>query len=85
MKTFNFFNSHAMVLVEEISLAYARRLFDCGNTTGAFYYCEKADEKGGMLKKELEALDARHNDEVSRMDNDDPKAGKNSTTSETEE
>ena len=24
--------SHAMVLVEEISLAYARRLFDCGNT-----------------------------------------------------
>ena len=74
-----------MVLVEEISLAYARRLFDCGNTTGAFYYCEKADEKGGMLKKELEALDARHNDEVSRMDNDDPKVGKNSTTSETEE
>ena len=54
--------SHAMVLVEEISLAYARRLFDCGNTIGAFYYCEKADEKGGMLKKELEALDARHDD-----------------------
>ena len=51
--------SHAMVLTEEISLAYARRLFDCGNTKGAFYYCDKADEKGGMLRKELEALDAR--------------------------
>ena len=52
--------SHALVLTEEISLAYARRLFDCGNTKGTFHYCEKADEKGGMLKKELEALDARH-------------------------
>ena len=31
---------------------------------GAFYYCEKADEKGGMLKKELEALDARHDDKI---------------------
>ena len=51
--------SHVMVLSEEISLAYARRLFDCGNTKGAFYYCDKADEKGGMLRKELEALDAR--------------------------
>ena len=76
--------SHAMGLVEEISLAYARRLFDCGNTTGAFYYCEKADEKGGMLKKELEALDARHNDEGSRMDNDDSKVGESSATPETE-
>ncbi len=54
--------SHAMVLSEEISLAYARRLFDCGNTKAAFFYCEKADEKGGMLRKELEALDARHDD-----------------------
>ena len=41
------------------SLAYARRLFDSGNTKGAFYYCDQADEKGGMLRKELEALDAR--------------------------
>ncbi len=48
--------SHAMVLTEEISLAYARRLFDCGNVKGAFFYCDKADEKGGMLRKELEAL-----------------------------
>lgn len=54
--------SHVLVLSEEISLAYARRLFDCGNTKGAFHYCDKADEKGGMLKKELEALDARNND-----------------------
>ena len=70
--------SHAMVLDEEISLAYARRLFDCGNTEGAFFYCEKADEKGGMLKKELEALDARHNDDqvVSEI-NRDKTAAKN--------
>ena len=54
--------SHVLVLSEEISLAYARRLFDQGNTKGAFYYCDKADEKGGMLKKELEALDARNED-----------------------
>lgn len=57
--------SHVLVLTEEISLAYARRLFDCGNTTGAFYYCDKADEKGGMLRKELEALDARNPSDVS--------------------
>ena len=59
--------SHAMVLSEEISLAYARRLFDCGNTKAAFFYCEKADEKGGMLRKELEALDARHDDSAVEM------------------
>ena len=66
LREFNEFpdTSHAMVLTEDISLAYARRLFDCGNTKGAFHYCEQADEKGGMLKKEFEALDARHEDEV---------------------
>ena len=37
-----------------------------------------------MLKKELEALDARHNDEGSRMDNDDSKVGESSATPETE-
>jgi hypothetical protein len=55
--------SHVLVTSEEVSLAYARRLFDCGNTKGAFYYCDKADEKGGMLRKELEALDARNQDD----------------------
>ena len=54
--------SHVLVLSEEISLAYARRLYDYGNTKGAFHYCDKADEKGGMLRKELEALDARNDD-----------------------
>ena len=54
--------SHALVLMEDICLAYARRLYDCGNTKGSFFYCEKADEKGGMLKKELEAYDSRNED-----------------------
>ena len=55
--------SHAVVLTEEISLAYAQRLFDSGNTKASYYYCDKADEKGGMLRKELEALDARNIEE----------------------
>lgn len=48
--------SHMMVLNEEISLAYARHLFDTGNAEGAFYYCDKADEKGEILRRELEML-----------------------------
>ncbi len=39
-----------MVLREEVSLAYARHLFDCGNVKAAFFYCDKADEKGEMLR-----------------------------------
>ena len=48
--------SHVMVLTEEIHLAYARHLFDCGNVNGAFYYCDKADEKGEVLQKEFQVL-----------------------------
>ena len=48
--------SHVMVLTEEISLAYARFLFDCGNAEGAFHFCEKADEKGEVLQRELQLL-----------------------------
>lgn len=48
--------SHTMVLKEEISLAYARQLFDCGNTEAANYYCDRADEKGEILKREMEVL-----------------------------
>ena len=34
--------SHAMVVSEEVNLAYARHLFfDCGNANAAFYYCKK--------------------------------------------
>ena len=42
--------SHAMVLREEVWLAYARHLFDCGNVAAAYFYCDKADEKGAMLR-----------------------------------
>ena len=49
-------SSHVMVLTEEINLAYARRLFDCGNSKAAFYYCDKADEKGEILRREFELL-----------------------------
>ena len=45
-----------MVLTEEISLAYARQLFDCGNKEAAFYYCDRADEKGEILRREMEVL-----------------------------
>jgi hypothetical protein len=41
-----------MVLREDVSLAYARHLFDCGNVNAAYYYCDRADEKGEMLRKE---------------------------------
>ena len=53
--------SHVMVLTEEISLAYARHLFDCGNSSGAFHYCDQADEKGEVLRKEFEMLMATNN------------------------
>ena len=34
--------SHAMVVCEEVNLAYARHLFfDCGNANAAFFYCKK--------------------------------------------
>ena len=34
--------SHAMVVCEEVTLAYARHLFfDCGNAKAAFFYCKK--------------------------------------------
>lgn len=46
--------SHALVMTEEVSLTYARHLFNQGNTKAAFHYCEKADEKGEVLQKELE-------------------------------
>ncbi len=55
--------SHALVLQEEISLAYARHLFDCGNSKAAFYYCNKADEKGEVLKRELQMLMSEFQDE----------------------
>ena len=48
--------SHVMVLSEEIALSYARHLFDCGNQSGAFHYCDQGDEKGEILRLELEAL-----------------------------
>lgn len=48
--------SHVMVVTEEIMLAYARHLFDCGNPKAAFYYCGLADEKGEVLKRELQVL-----------------------------
>jgi hypothetical protein len=38
------------------SLAYARYLFDCGNREAAFYFCERADEKGEILQRELELM-----------------------------
>ena len=34
---------------------YARALFDCGNATAAKHYCSKADERGEMLLREMEA------------------------------
>lgn len=55
--------SHGLVLSEEISLAYAQRLYDSGNNKASYHYCDKADEKGGMLRKELEALDGRNVEE----------------------
>ena len=58
--------SHVMVLTEEISLAYARHLFDCGNAKGAFHYCDKADEKGEMLQRELAMLLAKPEEEHSQ-------------------
>merc|ERR1712203_1234390 len=49
--------SHALVVGEEVSLAYARHLFfDCGNAMAAFFYCQKADEKGEILEREIETL-----------------------------
>jgi len=49
--------SHAMVVCEEVNLAYARHLFfDCGNPTAAFFYCKKADEKGEILELEIQTL-----------------------------
>ena len=36
--------SHALVVSEEVNLAYARHLFfDCGNAKAAFYYCGKVN------------------------------------------
>jgi len=58
--------SHAMVISEEINLARARHAyFDCGNVRAAFYYCDKADEKGGILKKEIEMLMSNTADDTS--------------------
>lgn len=51
--------SHMMVLTEEISLAFARKLFDCGNSRAAFHFCDRADEKGEMLRREMEVLMAK--------------------------
>lgn len=49
--------SHALVVGEEVNLAYARHLFfDCGNAKAAFFYCQKADEKGEILEREIETL-----------------------------
>ena len=48
--------SHVFVITEEIYLAYARHLFDLGNKKGSFFYCDKADEKGEILKRELQVL-----------------------------
>ncbi|CAB4069408.1 unnamed protein product [Lepeophtheirus salmonis] len=49
-------SSHALVLTEEISLAYARYLFDIKNIDAAYYYCDKADEKGEILRREFDVL-----------------------------
>ena len=59
-------SSHVMVLSEEINLAYARFLFDAGNPKAAFFYCDKADEKGEILRREFELL-------LSNASNDDDK------------
>ncbi len=48
--------SHSLVLQEETALAYARHLFDCGNSAAAFHYCSRADEKGEVLRREMEAM-----------------------------
>lgn len=48
--------SHVVVITEEIRLAYARYLFDCGNVPAAFHYCDQADEKGAVLRHEFEVL-----------------------------
>ena len=49
--------SHVLVVSEEINLARARHAyFDCGDVAAAYYYCDKADEKGEVLKKEIQML-----------------------------
>ena len=49
--------SHVIVVSEEIHLACARyAYFECGNSRAAFYHCDRADEKGEILKKEIQTL-----------------------------
>ncbi len=69
--------SHALVLAEEISLGYARYLFDQGNGPGAFFYCDRADEKGEILKREMESLisSSSKDDDADGDGNDDKKNG----------
>jgi hypothetical protein len=49
--------SHFVSMKDNIfSLAYARYLFDSGNREAAFHFCDRADEKGEILQRELEIM-----------------------------